>query len=233
MQLISSAITKIEMPPLPQFRKDSLLRRARIHRSYLNEHPEELEHNERLEFLGDAVLGFLIGEHLYRRYPEMNEGKLTLLRSALVDEKQLAKFATDLSIGDMMLLGKGANLDGGRQSPKLLSSTFEAIIGAYFLDSGIEAVRAFVEPLFAPVAERIVASQSDVNFKSLFQAWALAQFGENPKYSTIDEFGPDHAKEFIAQVCVGGKEYGRGKGHSKPAAEKRAAEAALKKLGLV
>ena len=193
------------MPLLPKFRKDSLLRRARIHRSYLNEHPEELEHNERLEFLGDAVLGFLIGEYLYRRYPEMNEGKLTLLRSALVDEKQLAEFAIALSIGEMMLLGKGANLGGGQQNPKLLSSTFEAIIGAYFLDSGTEAVRAFVVTLFEPVAERIVASQSDVNFKSLFQEWALAQFGENPKYFTIDEFGPDHAKEFIVQVRVGGE----------------------------
>ena len=163
------------MPELPRFRKDAHLHRACIHRSYLNEHPEELEHNERLEFLGDAVLGFLIGEYIYRRHPEMSEGKLTLLRSALVDEKQLAEFATALSIGDMMLLGKGANLGGGQQNPKLLSSTFEAIIGAYFLDSGTEAVRAFVVTLFAPVAERIVASKSDVNFKSLFQEWALAQ----------------------------------------------------------
>lgn len=221
------------MPELPQFRKDAHLRHACIHRSYLNEHPEEIEHNERLEFLGDAVLGFLIGEYIYRRYPEMSEGKLTPLRSALVDEKQLAKFATALNIGDMMLLGKGAKLDGGTQNPKLLSSTFEAIIGAYLLDSGIEHVRTFVEQLFAPVADAIVASQSDLNFKSRLQEWALAQFGETPKYSIIDEFGPDHAKEFIAKVCVGGKEYGRGKGHNKQAAEKRTAEAALKKIGLV
>ena len=221
------------MSKLPRFHKDAHLHRARIHRSYLNEHPEEIEHNERLEFLGDAVLGFLIGEYIYRRHPEMSEGELTRLRSALVDEKQLAQFATALNLGNIMLLGKGAKLDGGTQNPKLLSSTFEAIIGAYLLDSGIEAVRLFVEPLFEPVAERIVASKSDVNFKSLFQEWALAKFGENPKYSTIEEFGSDHAKEFIVQVRVGGKDYGKGKGHSKPAAEKRAAEAALKKLGLV
>jgi len=129
------------MPKFPQFKKPSLLRLALTHRSYCNEHPEEQEDNERLEFLGDALLGFLVGELLYRRYPDLSEGQLTLVRSELVREKQLVKFAIALGIGDKIRLGKGTIQDGGRQNPSLLSDAFEAIVGAYFLDSGIEEVR--------------------------------------------------------------------------------------------
>ncbi len=219
---------------LPPFRNPALLRRALTHSSYLNEHPQVVEDNERLEFLGDAILGFVISDFLYHHYPEMSEGQLTHLRSALVDGKQLAKFATALALGEQMLLGKGAAVkDGGRQNQKLLSSTFEAIIGAYFLDSGIKAVCDFLEPLFKPVAEGIVATQSDVNFKSVFQKWAQTNIGNNPQYFIINEFGPEHDKEFTAEVCVGGKIFGIGKGHGKQAAEKSAAKAALKKIGLV
>ncbi|AFZ19685.1 ribonuclease III [Allocoleopsis franciscana] len=227
------------MPKLPTIKDENLLRQALTHRSYVNEHPDAGEHNERLEFLGDAVLGFLIGELLYKRYPEMSEAQLTRLRSNLVDEKQLAKFATQLGIGELIRLGKGAIKEGGRENPSLLSDTFEAYIAAYFIESGIEAVQQFVQPLFTKVADSIVFPQSDTNPKNLvdskgqFQQWALANFVQNPEYLIIDESGPDHAKEFTAEVRVNGKVYGVGIGRRKQDAEKRAAEVALKKVGLV
>jgi ribonuclease-3 len=224
---------KIEMPKLPRFSNASLLRRALTHRSYFNEHPEEKEDNERLEFLGDALLGFLVGELLYRRYPKLSEGQLTSVRSALVQEKQLVKFATELGIGNELLLGKGTILDGGRQNPSLLSDAFEAIICAYYLDSGIDKVREFLEPLFTPVADSIVFAQSALNSKSMFQEWALAKYGEMPQYCMIKESGPDHAKVYTAQVRLKGKVYGTGMGRSKQAAEKSAAQNALKKVRLL
>lgn len=217
------------MPKVPTFRNPLLLQRALTHRSYLNEHPQELEDNERLEFLGDAVLGFLVGELLYRRYPKMSEGQLTSVRSELVRERQLAELAQDLSIGDQMRLGKGTVQDGGRQNSSLLSDTFEAVIGAYFLDSGIDKVREFIEPLFIPVADRHV-EQSNANFKSVFQEWALANIGKNPEYFKIAESGPDHDKVFTAEVRVATKIYGTGIGRSKQAAEKKAAQNALNEL---
>ena len=222
-----------EMPELPHFSDPLLLRRALTHRSYFNEHPEEKDDNERLEFLGDAILNFLVGELIYGRYPKMSEGKMTSLRSELVREKQLVKFATELGIGDKLRLGKGTIQDGGRQNPSLLSDAFEAIIGAYFLDSGIDKVREFVRPLFIPVADSIVFAQSAINSKSLLQEWGLEKYRENPQYSIIEESGPDHAKVYTVQVRIKGKLYGTGLGRSKQAAEKNAAQEALKKVGLL
>ncbi|NEO58093.1 MAG: ribonuclease III [Okeania sp. SIO3B5] len=228
---------------LPEFKNPELLKQALTHRSFLNENSGE-EDNESLEFLGDAVLGFLVGELLYRRYKEeydLKPKELTRLRSLLVDEKQLAKFAVQLEIGELMRLGKGAEKDGGRQNPALLSDTFEAIIGAFFLDSNLTKVRPFVKKIFQPVADEIIFpdSESDaqtddlVDTKGKFQQWALAKFGENPKYESNNGEGPDHAKIFTAEVRVKGKLYGVGKGHRKQEAEKRAAEKALIKEGLI
>lgn len=225
------------MSKIPLITDRTLLDRAFTHRSYINEHPAEKEHNERLEFLGDAVLGFVVGELLYERYPDMSEAQLTRMRSALVDETQLANFARQLNLGAKMRLGNGAIKDGGRDNPSLLCDTFEAIIGAYFIDVGIEKVRDYVRKLFIPVADSIVFPQTDedpqnlIDSKNRFQQWALKEIGENPKYVIIDESGPDHAKEFIAEVRVKGKVYGSGKGSRKQDAQKRAAESALKKLG--
>ncbi len=219
------------MSKLPAFRDEKLLRRALTHSSYVEEHPEARENNERLEFLGDAVLNFLSGEFLYNRYPQMSEGELTRRRSALVEEKQLAKFATDLGIGKLMRLGRGAAAkDKGRHNLSLLSDAFEAIIGAYFLDSGIDAVRAFVEPLFISVADSIPSSKPSADPKSLFQQWAQAHTGKTPQYLIVEQSGPEHARKFTAEVRVAGKSYGRGTERSKQAAEKLAAEAALKKV---
>lgn len=223
---------------LPPISDRLLLTQALTHRSYVNEHPEAGENNERLEFLGDAVLGFLIGELLYKTYPAMSEAQLTRLRSILVDESQLGKLGKELGLGELMRLGKGAEKDKGRENPSLLNDTFEAIIGAYFLDAGIEAVREYIQPLFKSLADELVAVQTNIPIKSFvdskncFQQWALANHGETPIYQIIQESGPDHAKEFIAQVAVKGVIYGVGKGRRKQEAQKRAAESALKQLGI-
>jgi ribonuclease-3 len=223
------------------FQEASLLNRALTHRSYLYENPREVsEDNELLEFLGDALLTFLSGEYLYRHYSGKNEGELTDLRSLLVKDRQLARFAADLDIGKWMLLGRGEATNGGTAKESLLSNTFEAIIGAYFLDSGIEAVRDFVEPLFTLVVEEIISSgpEPDSNIlgdpKNRFQEWVQQNIGPIiPQYITIQEAGPDHAKEFTVEVRVNSKVYGQGSGRSKKEAEKRAAEDALRKLRLI
>lgn len=215
------------------FRNEKLLRLALTHRSYVNENLGESEHNERLEFLGDAILNFLSGEYLYRHHPDRGEDELTRRRSALVDEKQLAKFALEVGLDFWMRLGQGAIRDGGRQNPNLLSSTFEAVVGAYYLDnnSDIEAVRAIVEPLFASVAKQVVVGRSNVDSKNRFQEWVQSTGITNPpKYETTHIGGPPHAPEFVAKVLVEGKEYGEGKGRNKKEAEKAAAEDALVKL---
>ncbi|WP_318781306.1 ribonuclease III [Amazonocrinis nigriterrae] len=215
------------------FRDEKLLRRALTHRSYVHENPGEGEHNERLEFLGDALLNFLSGEYLYRLHPERGEDELTRRRSALVDEKQLAKFAIEVGLDFRMRLGKGAILDGGFQNPNLLSSTFEAVVGAYYLDNdaNIEAVRAMIEPLFDSVPEQMVVSRSKVDSKNRFQEWVQRNVTTNPpKYVTEQVGGLSHAPEFIARVFVNEKNYGEGKGRNKKDAEKAAAEDALAKL---
>ena len=211
--------------PLPEFKDPSLLQRALTHRSYLNEHPEALEDNERLEFLGDAVLDCLSGAFLYNRYPEMREGQLTRMRSALVRTEQLAAFADALGVAPLIRLGKGEEEAGGRQRMPLLCATLEAIIGAYYLDSGFNAVRQFVEPLFASIAN------ADLDPKSYLQEIAQAELGHTPRYHTVSAVGPDHQKEFTVQVLIGGEAYGAGAGPNKQAAAQAAARDALRKLG--
>ncbi len=223
---------------IPPISNRDLLNQALTHRSYVNENPHAGADNERLEFLGDAVLGFVVGELLYQRYPQMSEAELTRMRSALVDEKQLTKFAQQISLGELMRLGKGAEKDRGRQSPSLLSDTFEAVIGAYYLDAGIEAVRSYLYPLLSATLESIILP-SEVNMpknlvdcKNRLQQWALAQFGQNPQYLITGESGPDHAKVFTAEVRIQGQVYGVGEDRRKQEAQKRAAEDALQNLGL-
>lgn len=215
------------------FNDQKLLRRALTHRSYIHENPQETGHNERLEFLGDAILNFISGDYLYQHHPEMEEDEMTRRRAALVDEKQLAKFATEVGLDFWMRLGHGARQDGGSQNPNLLSSTFEAVVGAYYLDNNrnIEAVRPLVEQLFESVPKEIIGLRSNVDFKNRFQQWVQSKVATTPpKYVTEKIGGTDHAPEFISRVYVGDKPYGEGKGRGKKEAEKRAAEDALTKL---
>jgi ribonuclease-3 len=220
---------------LPKFQNPVLRQQALTHRSYVNEQPQVKDHNERLEFLGDAVLNFLCGEFLYKRYPELPEGQLTCRRAALVDEKQLAKFALALDLGAQLRLGKGAEQEGGRQNPNLLSSAFEALIGAYYLDcdSRIDPVRQYIEPFFLLVTDTVAIAAEQINYKSQFQHWALTQHGENPKYEIVAAVGPDHNKQFTSAVFILGQQYGMGSGRTKQLAEKTAARDALTKLGLL
>ena len=224
------------MHELLTFNNEKLLRQALTHRSYVNEHPGE-EHNERLEFLGDAILNFLSGEYLYELHPEKGEDELTRRRSALVDEKQLAKFAIEVGLDLRIRLGQGAILDGGYNNPNLLSSTFEAVIGAYYLDKNcnIALLRPIVEKLFASVPENIVVSRSNVDSKNRFQEWVQSSGNTTPpKYVTRQIGGQSHTPIFECDIfeVVNGKEIwrGKGQGRNKKDAEKAAAENALDNL---
>ncbi len=210
-----------------------LLSRALTHRSFLNEHPEALEDNERLEFLGDAVLDFVVGAWLYHRYPEMPEGDLTRMRSALVHTEQLAEFAVKIDLGRSMRLGRGEAQAGGRTRPALLCDTFEALIGALYLDGGIPAVNHLIEQLLIDAAEDILENNKNEDPKSLFQEWAQSQGYPAPQYMTKNSFGPDHSKVFEVEVIIEGKSYGSGSGQSKQAAAKAAAHLALVNLGIL
>jgi ribonuclease-3 len=215
-----------------QFSDYLLLCRALTHRSYLNEHPEAIEDNERLEFLGDAVLDFLVGAWLYNRFPEMAEGQLTRLRSALVRTEQLASFSIQIGLGAAMRLGRGEAESGGRQRQALLCATFEALIGALFLDNGIQAVQAFIQPFLESVADRILASGKTHDPKSRLQEWVQSEGNNAPTYKTISARGPDHAKIFEVEVLINGSKCGHGIGHSKQSAAKAAAQKALTALGI-
>jgi ribonuclease III len=214
-----------------RFEDTWLLRRALTHRSYVNEHPEALEDNERLEFLGDAVLDFLVGAWLYNHFPEMSEGQLTRLRAALVGNDQLASFALQVNLGEYMLLGKGEEEGGGRMRSALLGCTFEALIGALFLDQNLEAVYEFIEPFLEEETQNILNGNGDQDVKSLLQEWSQSQGLGAPTYRTVSAFGPDHDKIFEVEVIIGGEVAGRGEGHSKQAAAKNAARAALSSIG--
>lgn len=207
----------------------ALLTRALTHRSYVNEHSDAQEDNERLEFLGDAVLDFIVGAWAYHRFPEMPEGDLTKVRSAYVCNEQLAVFARTFELGRAMRLGRGELNSGGRDRDGLLGSTFEALIGALFLEAGLGAVQEFVHPLLAGVQEKILASLEDP--KSEFQEWMQAEKMGTPHYRVVSSSGPDHAKVYTVEVAIGDRILGRGSGTSKQAAERAAAEDALLNLG--
>jgi len=213
------------------FKDKSLLLRALTHRSFLNEYPEfPIADNERLEFLGDAVLDFLVGEFVYHRFPELREGDLTNLRAALVRREALAHFALRINLGSFLRMGHGETESGGRERPATLCAAFEALVGARYLDQGLEQVKAFLLPFIEPELERVQQQALDKDPKSRLQEWSQAEIHATPHYRTVSERGPDHAKEFTLEVTLGGVPYGRGVGHSKQAAAQAAAAAALERL---
>lgn len=214
-----------------KFKDQSLLVRALTHRSYINENPDAIEDNERLEFLGDAALDYLSASWLYHRFPEMDEGQLTRLRSALVRTEQLARFAQEIRLGQVMLLGRGEELSGGRGRPALLCGGFEALVGAMCIDAGLDKVREFMQPRFGSAVGRIVEDENLFDPRSMLQIQTQAQLGETPIYRTVDSTGPDHERVFQVEVLFGGRRQGVGLGASKQQAAMRAAAAALRKLG--
>jgi len=233
---MDSARKKIETPQelmvrlrIP-FEDLLLLTRALTHRSYLNEHPDALEDNERLEFLGDAVLDFLVGEWLYNRFPEMEEGGLTQMRSAFVQTGQLASFAREIGLDSAIRLGKGELKSGGKLRNSLLCDVFEAFIGALLLDRGIEDVKTFIYPLLEGAVNEIIDKRKNEDPKSLLQEWAQAKGFPPPKYRTINVSGPDHAKVFEVEARVNNQVVASGSAMSKQAAEKSAAKQALEKI---
>jgi ribonuclease-3 len=216
------------------FEKDLLLlSRALTHRSYVNEHPEALEDNERLEFLGDAVLDFMVGAYLYHHYPEMPEGDLTRMRSALVHTGQLAMYARQINLGVAIRLGKGEVQAGGRDRTAILCDTFEALVGAIYLSAGIDGVRDFIQPLLEPAARDILANHRIEDPKSQLQEWSQANGLSTPVYNTKSITGPDHNKIFEVEVVINQQIYGTGTGHSKQAGAKQAARMALDKIGII
>jgi ribonuclease-3 len=221
-------ISSIEAALNLTFRDKALLRRALTHRSYINENPDYLlEDNERLEFLGDAVLDFITGEYLYHHFPEMAEGRLTNLRSALVRTERLAQFALDLKLGDHLFLGRGEEESGGRERLAILCDAFEALLGALYLDNGLEATREFVYQVIEPALQEIMSLDTAKDAKSRLQELAQSHFRITPTYRTVKEQGPDHAKEFTVEALIGDKIYGEGQGFSKQMAAQAAAEQAL------
>jgi len=213
-----------------QFNDYLLLTRALTHRSFLNEHPEALEDNERLEFLGDAVLDFLVGEWLYNRFPEMEEGDLTQMRSALVQTNQLADFARMIRLENAVRLGKGELKSGGKLRNSLLCDAFEAFIGALFLDQGIDYVREILSPIIESSIGGVIALHKNEDPKSKLQEWAQSHGYPTPKYTTKAIQGPDHAKTFEIEVRVNNNIMGYGIGKSKQNAEKIAAKMALARI---
>lgn len=210
------------------FINKSLLKQAFTHRSYINENREsKLEHNERLEFLGDAVLELVVTDYLYETLKESNEGEMTSLRSALVNADTCSLVAQKLGMNDFLLLSRGEAKDSGRARQFILANTLEAIIGAIYLDQGLEIAREFILKNISPLIPEIVKKGAWIDAKSLLQEKAQEHIGTTPVYKTLSETGPDHDKQFTVGVYVSGELYGEGEGKSKQDAEQGAARKAL------
>jgi ribonuclease III len=201
---------------------------ALTHRSFAFEQGG-LTTNERLEFLGDAVLGLVVTDMAYRGFPVLSEGELAKLRAAMVNMTMLAEVARELGIGEAVLLGRGEELSGGRSKASILADALEAVLGAVYLDRGLDATQALIRRLFWPRIEAYVRGEGERDYKTSLQEFAAQDLGRLPEYR-VDERGPDHAKEFTATVYLGGMEYGRGVGRSKKEAEQRAAREAHARL---
>lgn len=210
------------------FQDPSILRQALAHRSWCSEHPGELS-NERLEFLGDAVLGFVVADLAYERHADLPEGKLTDLRKAVVNAGSLAEVARSIGLGEEILLGKGEAMAAGHDKPSILSDALEAVIGAVFIDGGIEPAKALVERFVSPGLNLAVSQLDTLDQKTALQELVAKLDLKAPSY-VIDEEGPDHQKLFFAQVIVDGEVLGRGQGRSKKVAEAQAAREAGARL---
>ena len=214
------------------FKDKALLKQAFIHRSYINENRASgLAHNERLEFLGDAVLELVTTDYLYKRFPDMDEGKLTSLRSALVNADTCAVVAQNLGANDFLLLSRGESKDMGRARQYILANTLEAIIGAIYMDQGFEVAQKFILTHITPLTDGLVEKGTWIDAKSLFQEKAQEHASLTPVYKTLKESGPDHDKRFTIGVYVGNELIGQGEGQSKQDAEQEAARSALKNKG--
>lgn len=210
------------------FLQKSLIASAFIHCSYVNEHKDISVNNERLEFLGDSVLGILIADNLYTRFPEKTEGELSTLRAKLIEAHSCAIYVEKLGVDKFLLLGKGEKLNQGRGRQSILADLFEAIIGAIYLDGGLEAAKSFLWSHFESTILAMIESPEE-NWKALFQDLCQKKFQATPVYTTLDAHGPEHNKNFIVEVLVNGVAWGQGTGLSKKEAQRNAALDAINK----
>ncbi len=215
---------------VPLQRKDLGLM-SLTHKSYVNEHPESgLQHNERLEFLGDAVVDLAIGHRLMERFPTFSEGDLTKLRALIVNEEGLARIARVLNLGPLLLLGRGEELTGGREKNSVLADALEAVLGAVYLGSGMEAVLGLVDRHFAEILEGVAQGGSGLDYKTRLQVEVQGRLKMPPRYRVVAEMGLDHEKTFEIQVTIGSGLFARAVGRSKKEAEQEAARLTLEML---
>jgi ribonuclease-3 len=215
-----------------RFRNHDLLEQAMTHRSSLLYRGRWMS-NERLEFLGDSVLGFVVTDELYKKFPEGNEGDLTKAKSILVSREALSQQARRINLGQYLILGRGEERSGGRTRRSILSNAYEALIGAMYLDGGVEVVRKLIRRDLLQKLDRLVANRFHHNYKSWLLEFMQARGEKSPVYRVLEETGPDHDKQFTVEVIAGKEVMGRGTGSSKKKAEKVAAREAIKKLGLL
>lgn len=211
-----------------QFKNTALLNRALTHKSFANELKQNTEHNEKLEFLGDAVLDLVVGEFLFERFPEDTEGGLSKKRASIVNEEVLSELALDMELNKLMQLGKGETLTGGALKPRLVASSLEAIVGAMYLDGGFDAAKGFIRREFSTLTDKVCGSEDfEKDYKTRLQELVQKSLKETPKYEVLAEEGPPHDREFL--VCVKVKEdvWAQGRGRSKKNAEQSAAKNAL------
>ncbi len=229
---ITTNLSRLEAKIGVVFRDRAHLLTAITHRSYLNEHREATqEHNERYEFLGDAILELVVTDFLFHKYPEKPEGELTAVRAALVNTVSLAEASTQLEINEFLLLSKGEERDTGRARQYILANTFEALIGAIYLDQGYEAAATFVGSQLFDRTEKIVEKRLWQDAKSRFQELSQEHVGVTPSYETLGQSGPDHDRVFTVGVFLGTDKVAEGKGRSKQEAEQAAAEKAIETKG--
>jgi len=211
-----------------KFKNKDLLTQAFVHRSYLNENPDlSFSHNERLEFLGDAVLELIVTEYLYKKYPDKPEGELTAWRAALVNAKMLSEIAQKIGFNDFLLLSKGELKEEGKARQFILANTIEAFIGSLYLDRKMDASRKFIEKNVLSELPRVLEQHLYRDAKSLFQEKAQEKVGVTPSYKVLREWGPDHAKHFVIGVYLGNELVAEGEGSAKQEGEEEAARLAL------
>jgi len=213
-----------------KFKNKTHLLRALTHRSFVNESGKNIRDNERLEYLGDSVLGLVVNEYLFKHFEDYREGKLAKIKSAIVSEASLSKISRRLQLGNFIFMGRGEERSGGRERVSILANTLEAIIGAFYLDSGLKSCRKFVLSLIKDDIENINSLTYLRDPKTTLQEYVQKKYKDRPIYQVIEERGPDHRKEFTVKLIINGLEISTGEGPSKRIAETNAAKASLKKI---
>lgn len=230
LELLQKNVSLVEERLGHVFENKDLIALAFVHRSFVNEHRKEVRaHNERLEFLGDSILGLIVADFLYHRLPNEPEGRLSQIRSSIVEAKSCAYFLQKMGLQEFILLGRGEAMSEGKAKVSILADTFEAVLGAIFLDGGLELAKEFITAHFTKDMEAMLDAPSR-NYKADFQDYAQKQFQMAPTYQVLKETGPDHAKTFHVAAFIDDKEMGHGVGESKKQAEQQAAFDALSKI---